>query len=71
MTPREHELLQGMCNCYSVCGEDFESTVGMVAGARGRTPEDVKGTLRKLARENSADQEYREMRSRLPADFPF
>ena len=60
-----------MCNCYSVCGEGFDNTVRMVAGSRGRTPEDVKGSLLRLAKESAKEEEYRELRSRLPADFPF
>ncbi|MDA4126605.1 MAG: hypothetical protein OK452_05310 [Thaumarchaeota archaeon] len=35
MSPKDRELLEGMCNCYSVCGEGFEETVRMVASARG------------------------------------
>jgi hypothetical protein len=60
-----------MCNCYSVCGEDFENTVRMVARSRGRTSEDVKETLRRLAKEAATEGEYRALRSRLPAGFPF
>ncbi len=71
MDPRDRELLQGMCNCFSVCGENFENTVKMVAGARGRTPADVKSTLATLARTHGRDEDYKSLRSRLPADFPF
>jgi hypothetical protein len=71
LTPRDKELLEGMCNCYSVCGEDFDNTVRMVAGSRGRSAEDVRGTLLRLAKENAAEGEYQALRSRLPADFPF
>jgi len=71
MTPIDRELLEGMCNCYSVCGEDFDKTVRMVAGSRRRTPEDVKRTLLRLAKENAADAEFQAFRRRLPADFPF
>ena len=60
-----------MCNCYSACGDDFEGTVRMVAGARGRTTEDVKETLLRLAKETAGEQEYQTLRSRLPAEFPF
>lgn len=60
-----------MCNCYSVCGEDFENTVRMVAGSRGRTTDDVKKTLLRLAKENAAEAGYQALRGRLPADFPF
>lgn len=71
MNPVEQELMEGMCNCYSVCGEGFEETVKMVASARKRTPTDVKQTLIRLARENGSDRYYRELRNRLPAGFPF
>jgi hypothetical protein len=71
LSPRDRELLQGMCNCYSACGDDFENTVRMVAGARGRTTDDVKETLLRLAKENAGGQEYGTFRSRLPTEFPF
>jgi hypothetical protein len=71
MSPKDRELLEGMCNCYSVCGEDFEGTVRMVAGARDRTAVDVKETLSRLAMENGTEDEYRSLRGRLPAEFPF
>lgn len=60
-----------MCNCYSVCGEGFEGTINMVAQARGRTPEDVKETLSKMASAYAGEDDYRSLRKRLPADFPF
>jgi hypothetical protein len=60
-----------MCNCYSVCGEDFENTVRMVANARRRTPDDVKEALARVARAHGRDSDYRVLRKRLPADFPF
>lgn len=71
MSPVDRELLQGMCNCYSVCGEDFENTVMMVASSRGRTKKDVKETLARLAEEHGREGEYLAFRRRLPADFPF
>lgn len=71
LSPVDRELLQGMCNCYSVCGEDFENTVGMVASSRGRTKEDVKETLARLAEEHGKEEEFLTLRRRLPADFPF
>ena len=71
MTPREHELLRGMCNCYSACGDDFENTVGMVASARDLDPDVVKATLIEIATKYSDTQEYRVLRSRLPSEFPF
>ena len=57
MTPRERELLLGMCNCYAACGEDFESTVRMVASARGLTSESVKATLNMMSKQYSDDAE--------------
>ncbi len=71
MTPRDRELLEGMCNCYSACGEDFENTVRMVASSRGRTKADVKETLGRLGKDHARDNDFRELRSRLPAGFPF
>lgn len=66
----DRELMQGMGNCYSACGEGFEATIGMVSSARGRTAEDVIATLRRLRAELGADPEYRTLRGRFPADFP-
>ena len=60
-----------MGNCYSVCGEDFENTVDMVARSRDRTETDVRETLARMAKEYADDGEYKELRERLPADFPF
>jgi hypothetical protein len=71
LSPRDKELLEGMGNCYSACGDDFDNTVSMVAGARGRTTEDVKETLQRLAKESAGENEYRTLRSRLPTEFPF
>jgi RecB family endonuclease NucS len=71
LTPEERELLQGMGNCYSVCGEDFENTVNMVASGRDRTDADVMETLSRMGREYADDAEYKSLRGRLPADFPF
>ncbi len=71
MTPRDRELLEGMCNCYSVCGDDFESTARMIASSRGRTTADVKETLVMLAKNHGHDKDYMTLRSKLPADFPF
>ena len=64
-------MLEGMCNCHSACGGDFESTVKMVAGARGRTERDVKEALAAMAKSYAGDEEYRTLRSRLPSAFPF
>jgi hypothetical protein len=71
LNPLDHELLQGMRNCYLTCGEDFEGTVGMVARARGRDPEDVKKALARIAKDHGTDPEYRNLRASLPAEFPF
>ncbi len=71
MNPRESELLRGMCNCYSACGDDFGNTVRMVANARDLDPDSVKATLIEIAKKYADTQEYRELRSRLPAEFPF
>ena len=71
MTPGDKELMEGMCNCYSACGDDYENTVKMVAGSRGRTPQDVRETLARLAKENGSEKDYQSLRSRLPAEFPF
>ena len=70
MTPRERELLNGMCNCYATCGEDFENTVGMVAHARGRTSDDVIASLTEMKGRYHADPEYVRLRKKLPAEFP-
>jgi hypothetical protein len=71
LSPQDRELLEGMCNCYSVCGEDFENTVRMVAGSRGRTPEDVKSTLLRLAKESATESDFKALRRNLPEEFPF
>ena len=67
----DRELMEGMCNCYSACGEDYDGTVRMVAGARGRTSAEVKETLARLAKDNANDIGFRELRNRLPSNFPF
>jgi hypothetical protein len=71
VNPRERELLTGMGNCFEACHADFEGTIEMVAGNRHRTPEDVTETLRQMSERFSNDPEYRRLRARLPADFPF
>jgi hypothetical protein len=71
LTPKERELLQGMCNCYASCGDDFENTVGMVASARDRTQLDVKESLVTMAKNYASDKDYLTLRGRLPAEFPF
>lgn len=68
MTPKERELLQGMVNCYHACHADFEDTVSMVGSARGLSAEEVKGILARLREADG--EEYRELRSHLPDDFP-
>jgi hypothetical protein len=70
MTPRERELLQGMGNCYSACGEDFQETTRMVASARGLTQSDVVAMLKQMREKYSPQEEYRSLRERLPKDFP-
>ena len=60
-----------MGNCYAACGDDFENTVGMVAGARGRNPAEVKETLTNMAKSYGSDKDYLALRGRLPAEFPF
>lgn len=70
MTPRERELLTGMGNCFHACGEDFEGTVAMVAGARHLTPESVKETLTALRAQYGSEPEYLALRGRLPPSFP-
>jgi hypothetical protein len=70
MTPKERELLQGMCNCYSVCGEEFERTVEMVSHARGLTANHVKSVLREISAKYSKDPEYTELRKGFPPDSP-
>jgi hypothetical protein len=67
----DRELLTGMGNCYAACHEDFEETVGMVAGSRDRDPEEVKRTLLRLQADWGSDPEYRRLRARLPEAFPF
>jgi hypothetical protein len=68
MTPREHELLQGMVNCYHVCHANFDDTVQMVSSARGLSSKEVKETLQRLRKEDG--EEYRILRNQLPQDFP-
>jgi hypothetical protein len=67
---REKELLTGMGNCFAACGEDFEGTVGMVAGARQRQVAEVIATLARMRRLYSGDSDYQSLRARLPASFP-
>ncbi|MCJ2520161.1 MAG: hypothetical protein LN412_04340 [Candidatus Thermoplasmatota archaeon] len=71
MDEGDRELMEGMGNCYQACGENFEETVGMVARARAYTPEEVKTRLHRIREENGDTAEYRELRARLPEDFPF
>ena len=67
---RERELLTGMGNCFEACGEDFEGTVGMVADARHRRPEEVKATLVRMREKYQGDPDYQALRRRLPEAFP-
>ncbi|MCI4351721.1 MAG: hypothetical protein L3K15_09465, partial [Thermoplasmata archaeon] len=68
--PVERELLQGMGNCFEACRDDFVGTIGMVAGARRRSREDVIATLRRMREVYGGDPEYVELRGRFPAEFP-
>jgi hypothetical protein len=70
LNPTERELLTGMGNCYEACHDDFEATVGMVAGNRRRTPDDVKATLRSMKERFSSDPDYQRLRARVPSEFP-
>jgi hypothetical protein len=70
MTPQELELLQGMGNCYSVCGADYEGTVRMVGGARGLDPEQVKKILKHIKKSYKDDYDYKRLRKRIPKEFP-
>jgi hypothetical protein len=70
VSPTERELLTGMGNCFEACHEDFGATVAMVAGARHRTPEDVRATLAAMRQRYAEDPEYQSLRRRLPAGFP-
>ena len=71
MDARERELLTGMGNCYAACHEDYEGTVGMVAGSRGLSPEDVKSTLARMRQRYGEEPEFQRLRRRLPDSFPF
>jgi len=70
MTPREHELLQGMGNCFAACGEGFDGTTRMVASARGLGKEEVVKTLRMMREKYQDDPDYKKLRARLPEAFP-
>lgn len=70
MKERDRELLNGMGNCYRVCGEDFEETVRMVAGARGLSSDEVKSSLARIKEESGDTADYRALRARLPDHFP-
>jgi hypothetical protein len=71
MDARERELLTGMGNCFDACGEEFEATVGMVAGARHLAPDEVKSMLAAMRNKYALDPEYLRLRARLPDRFPF
>ncbi|MCI4349635.1 MAG: hypothetical protein L3J93_05415 [Thermoplasmata archaeon] len=70
VNPRERELLTGMGNCYEACQDDFEGTVGMVAGARSLTREAVLLLLDSMRTRYSKDEDYVALRNRLPPEFP-
>lgn len=65
----ERELLNGMCNCYAACHEDFEGTVRMVAHARGLSGAEVKSRLASIKEKYSKTNEYAELRASLPKEF--
>jgi hypothetical protein len=67
----EKELLQGMRNCYDVCGEDYDRTVEMVSSARDRDPSEVEKTLVSLRKKYGHTKEYQKIRNQIPEDFPF
>lgn len=60
-----------MGNCYEACHAGFQETLEMVGGNRGLTPEEVRASLRAIRDRDGADPEYRRLRGRLPAEFPF
>jgi hypothetical protein len=68
---KDKELLQGMRNCYTVCGGNFEETIDMVSSARDREPEEVKVTLLRLSKEYGHTKTYQKLRTQIPEDFPF
>lgn len=70
VNPRERELLTGMGNCYEACHEDFDGTIGMVSDSRHRTREDVIEALRRMKQAYGADPDYRQLRARIPTEFP-
>ena len=70
MTEKEKELLEGMTNCFRVCGANFDETVRMVAGRRGLTSEEVKKILFEMKEKYSQDKKYQEFREKLPSEFP-
>lgn len=60
-----------MGNCFEACGADFEGTIEMVAGARRLTKDEVIRMLERVRATDGATAEYRDLRARLPAPFPF
>jgi hypothetical protein len=70
MTPREKELMQGMSNCYRVCGANFEETVSMVGSARGLSSSQVKEMLAQIKEKHGRDKDFLELRKNLPSEFP-
>lgn len=70
MEEAELELLNGMCNCYATCHEDFEGTVRMVARARSLSSAEVKNRLESMKERYSKTKQYEEFRLRLPESFP-
>ncbi|MCI4369570.1 MAG: hypothetical protein L3K09_08440 [Thermoplasmata archaeon] len=70
MTPRDRELITGMGNCYEACHADCSDTLGMVAGARHLTVDEVRERLLWMGRQHASDPEYLRLRARFPAEFP-
>lgn len=68
LTPRERELMHGMVNCCHVCHANFEETTEMVGLACGLSSQEVKEILKRLRREDG--DEYKELREKLPDEFP-
>ncbi|OLS22432.1 MAG: hypothetical protein HeimC2_29590 [Candidatus Heimdallarchaeota archaeon LC_2] len=71
MLYEEKELLEGMRNCHRACGKDFEGTVKMVSSVRGREEAEVNLTLLEIAGKYGSSKEYKDLREKIPQEFPF
>jgi hypothetical protein len=60
--------MHGMVNCYDACHANFEETTEMVGSARGLSSQEVKDILERLRNDDGA--EYKELREKLPDEFP-